>query len=80
MINEEKTTTEKLLDFFRSLEWTAIVVENKKVTCPAGDILVIEGKNFIVNFYFYNRRENKYGRNESRQTLILDNKVDPLII
>lgn len=80
MSNEEKTTKQKLFDFFQGREWPGMVIEAEKVSCPAGDILIIENKNFIIDFYYYNRRENKYGRYENRQTLILNNKVDPLIV
>lgn len=80
MTDKEKTTKEELFDFFRGLEWPGMVIEDGKISCPAGDILIIEQGYFVINFYYFNRRENKYGKNESRQTLILDDKVAPLII
>lgn len=77
---EEKTPKEKVIEFFTSLGWPGIVFEENKVSCPSGDIAVFEKKVIIINFHYYNRLENKYEKRESRPTLYIPNKVDPMSI
>jgi len=77
---KEKTPKEKIFHFFKDLAWPAIVFEDGKISCPAGVILNYDKNNSIIDFFYYNRRENKYEKNSSRQTLIIEDGVDPLNI
>jgi len=73
---EEKTPKEKVVEFFKALEWPEMVFEVNKISCPSGDIVVFEGKNILVDFHFYNRTLNKYEKRNNRQTLVIPDKVD----
>lgn len=77
---EEKTIKEKVIEFFQGLGWPGIVFEDQKITCPAGDVLIFDKNNIIINFYYYKKTENKYEKRENRQILIISDKVDPLNI
>ncbi len=77
---EEKTTKEKIIEFFKTLEWPEMVFGDKKISCPAGDVVIFEKKDFFIEFYYYNRIQNKYEKRENRQTLILSNKIDPVTV
>lgn len=72
---EEKTPKEKIIDFFKALEWPQMVFEDNKISCPAGDVVVFEGKNIVIEFYFYNRIQNKYEKRNNRQKLIISEKI-----
>lgn len=73
---EEKTPQEKVTEFFKSLEWPEMVFENNKISCPAGDVVVFDKNNVSIDFYFYNKNQNKYEKRNSRQTLIFSDKVN----
>ena len=73
---EEKTPKEKVIEFFKALEWPEMVFEENKISCPSGDVVVFDGKNIVVDFHFYNRTLNKYEKRNNRQTLIISDKVD----
>jgi hypothetical protein len=73
---EEKTPKEKVIDFFTSLAWPGMTFEDNKILCPAGDIVVFDENNIIVDFYFYNGGKGTYERRNNRQTLIFSEDVD----
>ena len=77
---EEKTPKEKVIEFFKALEWPEMVFEENKISCPSGDVVVFDGKNIVVDFYYYNRNQNKYEKRNNKQTLILSEKVDLLSV
>jgi hypothetical protein len=74
---EEKTPKEKIIEFFKTLDWPEMVFGDNKISCPSGDVAVFDGNNISIDFHFYNRAQNKYGKRNNRQTLIISNKVDP---
>jgi hypothetical protein len=74
---DEQTPKEKIVEFFKSLNWPEMVFEDNKISCPSGDIVLFDGKNISINFHFYNRTQNRYEKRNNRQTLIVTDKVDP---
>jgi len=74
---EEKTPKEKIIEFFKTLDWPEMVFEDNKISCPSGDVAVFDGKNISIDFHFYNRTQDKYEKRSNRPTLIISNKVDP---
>lgn len=74
---EEKTPKEKVVDFFKTLDWPGMIFEDNKISCPSGEIVVFDGKNIVVNFHFFNRTQNTYEKRNNHQELIFSDKVDP---
>ncbi len=72
---EEKTQKEQIVEFFQSLNWLGMVFEDNKISCPSGDVAVFEGSKVTIDFHFYNRLQNSYEKRNSRQTLIISDKV-----
>lgn len=73
----ESTSRENLVESFRSLGWPGMVIEDKKISCPSGDIVNFVGKTIEVNFHYFDRAQNKYEIRENRPTLIIADKVNP---
>ena len=73
---EEKTPKEIAIDFFKALDWPEMVFEDKKISCPSGDVVVFDGRNIIIDFHFYNRTQNKYEKRNNRQTLVISDTVN----
>jgi len=73
---EEKTLKEKIIDFFKTLEWPEMVFEDNKIKCPSGEIVVFDRNYISIDFHFYNKTQNKYEKRNNRQTLIIADKVD----
>lgn len=74
---DEKTPREIVIEFFQALNWPEMVFEDKKISCPSGDIVVFDGRNIIIDFHFYNRTQNKYEKRNNRQTLVISDTVNP---
>lgn len=77
---DEKTPKEKVTEFFQGLEWPEMVLEDKKITCPAGDIVIFDKKNIVIDFFYYNKTQNTYEKRNNKQTLIITDKVNPLAV
>lgn len=74
---EEKTSKEKIVEFFRALDWPGMVFEEDKISCPSGDVVVFDGQNIVIDFHFYYRLQNNYEKRSNRPTLIISSQVDP---
>ncbi|MDD4931302.1 MAG: DUF4263 domain-containing protein [Candidatus Colwellbacteria bacterium] len=72
---EEKTPKEKIIEFFASLSWPGMTFEDGKISCPAGDIVVFDKNNIIIDFYFYNSSRGTYEKKNNRQTLVFSDGV-----
>lgn len=73
---KERTPKENTINFFKSIEWLDIVFSDDKISCPAGDMVVFNGELITINFYYYNRAQNKYEK-KNRPTLVLSKGVHP---
>lgn len=76
---EEKTPKENIVDFFKNIDWSDIIVSDEKISCPAGDIVTFDKDVIFVDFYFFNRTQNTYEK-KNRPTLILTKGVQPYTI
>ena len=47
-------------DFFKTLNWPDLKIEEDNINTPAGKILELKEKDYILNFYYYNYTEKKY--------------------
>jgi hypothetical protein len=73
---KEKTLKEKVVDFFKFLEWPEMVFEDSKISCPSGDIVVFNKKDIIIYFHLYNRTQNKYEKLDYKQIVVISDKVN----
>lgn len=73
---EEKTSKERIAEYFQSFETPGIIFIDEKISCPEGDFLTFGKKFTNVDFFSYDKEKNKYEKRNNRPTLIVHNDVD----
>lgn len=60
-------------EFFKKLNWPDIKITANEVSVPSGKILELKNSEYFLNFFWYNRRENKYEERSTPQVVFKPN-------
>ncbi|MBU1046234.1 DUF4263 domain-containing protein [Patescibacteria group bacterium] len=71
-----RESREKIIEFFKNLEWPEMVFEDEKISCPAGNIVIFDDKSVYIDFYYYKKSKNIYEKKNNRQTLVISYKTN----
>jgi hypothetical protein len=75
---ETKTIPKHIYDVLTEAGWPDLVFDESrdKLTCPIGEIIKKQGKEYILKFIFYSQERSEYGEGESYGVLVFPTDFD----